>query len=340
VLIKGGAVLESLGKLRALALDKTGTITEGRPGVVETITLNSAAPADLLRIAAALEAHSEHPVAHAILRHAEQQGLSIPRAEQFQSITGRGVEGVVEGHHYFAGNHGLVEDMAVCSPETELRIQEIEQRALTAVVVGHRPHAGCRGEVLGVIGVGDTVRAQAPATMQRLRDAGIRRIIMLTGDNRATAQAIAAQVGIDEVMSELLPEEKLQRVQALLESEKHVGMVGDGVNDAPALAAASVGIAMGAAGTDAALESADVALMADDLGKLPEAIALGRRAERVIMANIAISILLKAVFLALAAMGIATMWMAVAADMGLTLLVVGNALRLLRSPQPPDPLPR
>jgi Zn2+/Cd2+-exporting ATPase len=334
VLIKGGAVLESLGKLTALALDKTGTITEGRPRVAETITLNGSAPAEVLRIAAALEARSEHPLANAILRHAEQQNLQVPDADQFQSITGRGIEGVVEGHHYFAGNHRLVEDMAVCSPETELRIHEIERRALTAVVVGHRPHADCKGHVLGVIGVGDTVRAQASATLQRLRDTGIRRIVMLTGDNRTTAEAIAAQVGIDEVMAELLPEEKLERVRELLRSEKNVGMVGDGVNDAPSLAAATVGIAMGVAGTDAALESADVALMADDLNKLPEAIALGRRAERVIITNIAVSIGLKVVFLGLAAAGIATMWMAVAADMGLTLLVIGNALRLLKSPSP------
>jgi Cd2+/Zn2+-exporting ATPase len=332
VLIKGGAVLESLGRLRALALDKTGTITEGHPRVSETVALNNTGPIELLRIAAALEAHSEHPVARAIIDHAERQGVRVPRAETFQSITGMGVEGEIAGHHYFAGNHRLVEEMAVCSPETERRIGEIEGRAQTAVVVGHRPHAGCKGEVLGVIGVGDTVRNHAIAAIQRLRHIGVHRIVMLTGDNRATAAAIAKQAGIEEVEAELLPEEKLRRIHALLESEKHVGMVGDGINDAPALTAASVGIAMGVAGTDAALETADVALMSDDLNKLSEAIALGRRAQRVIRGNIGFSILLKLVFLVLAAAGVATMWMAVAADMGLTLLVIANALRLLRAP--------
>jgi Cd2+/Zn2+-exporting ATPase len=180
--------------------------------------------------------------------------------------------------------------------------------------------------------VGDTVREHAADAVQRLRDMGIRRVVMLTGDNRATAEGIALQAGIDEVAAELLPDEKVDRIRSLIEIEEHVGMVGDGINDAPALAASSVGIAMGVAGTDAALETADVALMADDLRRLPEAIALGRRAERVIRANITFSILLKLVFLGLATVGMVTMWMAVAADMGLTLLVIANALRLLRTP--------
>lgn len=330
VLIKGGAILEALGKLRALAVDKTGTVTEGRPRVTEVIALNGTDPREVLRIAGALEAHSEHPLAQAILEHAKHQGIAVSRAETFQSITGKGAEGMISGHHYFVGNHRLVEDLAVCSAETERRIEEIQRRAQTAVVVGHRPHADCKGEVLGIIGVGDTIRPQAAKAIQALRRAGVRRIVMLTGDNRATAEAIAKQAGIEEVAAELLPGEKVERVRALLKEEQHVGMVGDGVNDAPALAAASVGIAMGVAGTDAALETADVALMADDLGKLPEAITLGQRAERTIQVNIALSLLLKVVFLGLAAVGIATMWMAVAADMGLTLVVIANALRLLK----------
>jgi len=332
ILVKGGAVLESLGRLRVIALDKTGTVTVGRPQVSETVSLNSVAPAELLRVAAALEAHSEHPIARAILQHAEGAGVRSARADTFQSITGRGVEGVIGDHHYFAGNHQLVEEMAVCSAETERRIEEIERRSLTAVVVGHRPHAHCKGEVLGVIAIGDTVRPQAASAMQKLRDTGVRRIVMLTGDNRATANAIAAQAGIAEVEAELLPEQKVERIRELMRSEKHVGMVGDGINDAPALATASVGISMGGAGTDAALEAADVVLMSDDLGKLSEAIALGRRAEGVIRANIAFSILLKLVFLGLAAAGVATMWMAVLADMGVTMLVIANALRMLRTP--------
>jgi Zn2+/Cd2+-exporting ATPase len=330
VLIKGGAVLESLGKLRALAVDKTGTITEGRPRVVEVMSLNDTAPDKILRVAAALEAHSEHPLAQAILEYAEQQGITPERAEKFQSMTGKGAEGLIDGHDYFVGNHRLVEELAVCSTETEQRIEEIERRAQTAVVVSHRPHADCKGEVLGVIAIGDTIRPQAAEAVRQLRTAGLQRVVMLTGDNRATAEAIAKQAGITEVIAELLPDEKVERVRELLASEHHVGMVGDGINDAPALAAASVGIAMGVAGTDAALETADVALMADDLGKLPEAITLGRQTERVIRFNIAFSILLKLVFLGLAAAGLATMWMAIAADMGASLAVIANGLRLLR----------
>ncbi|MCG3147756.1 MAG: Cadmium-transporting ATPase [Verrucomicrobiae bacterium] len=327
VLIKGGAVLESLGKLRALAVDKTGTITEGRPRVTDVVPLNQTDEQELLRVAAALEAHSEHPLAQAILAHAP----AAPRAENFQAVAGKGATGEIKGHEYFIGNHRLVEELAVCSPETERRIEEIERRAQTAVIVGHRPHADCRGEVLGVIAIGDTIRPQAAAAVQQLRRAGVQRVVMLTGDNRATAEAIAKQAGIIEVIAELLPDEKVERVRELLASEQHVGMVGDGINDAPALAAASVGIAMGVAGTDAALETADVALMADDLGKLPEAIALGRRTERIIRFNIAFAILIKLVFLALAATGKATMWMAIAADMGASLVVIINGLRLLAS---------
>jgi Cd2+/Zn2+-exporting ATPase len=331
VLIKGGVVLESLGKLRVIALDKTGTITEGTPRVTEMVVFDGAPPDRLLAVAAALETHSEHPLARAILEHAQREGTRVPVAHSFQALGGKGVQGVIDDHEYFLGNHRLVEEMAVCSPETERRIEAIEQRAQTAVVVGHRPHADCNGDVLGVIAVGDTVREQAAPALRRLREAGVKRLVMLTGDNRVTAEAIARQVGIDEVEAELLPEEKLRRVRELLQCGEHVGMVGDGVNDAPALAAASVGIAMGAAGTDAALETADVALMSDDLGRLPEAIKLGRRADRVIRANITVSLLLKLAFLILTASGFATMWMAVAADTGLTLLVIANALSLLRT---------
>lgn len=333
VLIKGGAVLEALGKLRALAVDKTGTITEGRPHVTEVVSLNNTPPAKILHIAAALEAHSEHPLAQAILDHGRQQGVTAPQSETFHAITGKGAAGLINGHDYFIGNHRLVEGLAVCSPATEERIEEIERRAQTAVVVGHRPHADCKGEVLGVIAVGDTIRPQAAAAIQQLRRNGIQRIVMLTGDNRATAEAVAQQVGITQVFAELLPEEKVERVRELLVSEQHVGMVGDGVNDAPALALASVGIAMGVAGTDAALETADVALMADDLGKLSGVIALGRRTEGIIKFNIAFAILIKLVFLGLAAGGRATMWMAIAADTGATLVVIANALRLVKQPQ-------
>lgn len=332
VLIKGGSVLEALGRLRALAVDKTGTITEGRPRVTDVITLDATTPADLLRVAAALESHSEHPLAQAIREYARAQGATTATAREFVSLPGRGAEAVIDGHHYFVGNHRLVEELAVCSPETERRIEEIERRAQTAVVVGHRPHTDCKGEVLGVIAVGDSVRPRAAASILQLRRVGVRRIVMLSGDNRVTAEAIASHVGITEVAAELLPEEKVERVRTLLKEEQHVGMLGDGVNDAPALAAASVGIAMGVAGTDVALEAADVALMADDLDKVSFAVALGRRTERIIRTNIAFSILLKVAFLGLAGAGMATLWMAVAADMGASLAVIANSLRLLQTP--------
>ena len=332
VLIKGGAYLEALGKLRVVAMDKTGTITEGRPRVADVVSLNATAPDEVLRIAAAIEAHSEHPLGRAIVEHARAQGVPVVGADAFQSYTGRGADGRVAGHAYFVGNHRLTEERAVCSPETERRIEIIERDGNTAVVVGHLPHDGCKGEVIGVIAVGDTIRPEAASVVRELHRVGVRRVVMLTGDNRITAEAIGRSAGIDEVVAELLPEEKVARIRALLESDGHVAMVGDGINDAPALAAAYVGIAMGAAGTDAALESADVALMADDLHQLPRVIQLGRRTERIIRANVAFSIVLKLAFLVLAATGMATMWMAIASDTGASLLVIANSLRLLRMP--------
>lgn len=330
VLIKGGAHLESLGKLTVLCLDKTGTITEGRPKVIDVLPLNTVNSESILRIATALEAHSEHPLAQAIIKHARNIGISCPIVESFRSITGKGVTGEIEGHEYFLGNHKLVEEMAVCSPEIEKILTEIEQQGLTAVAVGHRPHHDCPGELIGVISVGDAIRPQARSTVQKLRDIGIRKLVLLTGDNQVTAKKIAQDAGIDEIFAELMPEEKVAQVKRLMEDGHLVGMIGDGINDAPALATANVGIAMGAAGTDVALETADVALMADDLSKLPEAIAIGRLAERVIRQNITFAIGEKILFLALASVGLATLWMAIAADMGASLLVIANSLRILK----------
>ncbi len=238
--------------------------------------------------------------------------------------------GEIEGHEYFLGNHKMVEEMAVCSPRIEEILTGIEQRGLTAVAVGHRPHQNCPGDLIGVISVGDAIRPEVRSTVQRLRGEGIQRLVLLTGDNQVTAKKIAQEAGIDEVFAELLPEEKVAQVNRLMENHQHVGMIGDGINDAPALATADVGIAMGAAGTDVALETAAVALMADDLSKLPEAIAIGRQTERIIQQNLAFAIGEKVIFLGLAAAGMATLWMAIAADMGASLLVILNGLRLLK----------
>lgn len=331
VLIKGGAFLEAVGKLRALAVDKTGTITEGRPRVTQIIPFNSKSEAEILRVAAAIDVHSDHPMAQAVVAHAREQRIEFPRGDNYQARTGRGAEGELDGHHYFVGNHRFAHELAVCSEALEARLAEIEAQAQSVVVVGHKPHADCKGEVLGVLAVGDAVRPEAVEAIRALHAAGVRKVVMLSGDNQRTASAIARQVGIDEAHGDLLPEQKIERVRALKEEHQHVGMIGDGVNDAPAMAAASVGIAMGAAGTDTAIETADMALMQDDLGKVAEAIRLGRRTVRIIQANITFALGVKAIFLALALSGHTNLWLAILADTGATLVVIANALRLLKT---------
>lgn len=329
VLIKGGAVLESVGKLKALAVDKTGTITEGKPRVRKVIPVNSYNETEILRIAAAIDTHSEHPLAQAVVRYAMEKNIPFPRSEDYRASGGRGAEAVIDGHHYFVGNHRFTHEMAVCSPEIERQLALIEADAQSVVIVGHRPHADCTGEVLGILAVGDAIREHAPAAIAALHRMGIGRIVMLSGDNQRTASAIAAKAGIDEAHGDLLPDQKIERIKALLAECGTVGMIGDGVNDAPAMAAATVGIAMGQ-GTDTALETADMALMQDDLSQVAEAIHLGRRTVRVIQCNIAFALSLKAVFLVLALTGHTSLWLAIAADTGATLLVIANALRLLR----------
>ncbi|MEI9898129.1 MAG: heavy metal translocating P-type ATPase [Chthoniobacter sp.] len=332
VLIKGGAVLEAVGKLRALAVDKTGTITEGKPRVTKVIALNGKLETDILRIAAAIDTHSEHPLAQAVVAYANEKKVEFPRSGNYQAKNGRGAEGVIDGHPYFVGNHRFTHELAVCSPEIEQQLGEIEADAQSVVVVGHKPHADCQGEVLGILAVGDAMRANAPEAVAALHHAGITKIIMLSGDNQRTASAIAKKAGIDEAHGDLLPDQKIERVKALLATERYVGMIGDGVNDAPAMAAASVGIAMGGAGTDTAIETADMALMQDDLSEVAEAIALGRRTVGIIKFNIVFALALKAIFLMLALFGHASLWLAILADTGATLLVIANALRLLRPP--------
>jgi len=331
VLIKGGAFLESIGKLRALALDKTGTITEGRPRVLQVIALDGSSEDQILRIAAAIDTHSDHPLAQAVTAFAKERDVRFPRSGNYQSRTGRGAEAEIDGHKYFVGNHRFTHELAVCSTEIEAQLGEIESRGESVVVVGHQPHAGCKGEVLGILAVGDAIRANAAQAIREVHAAGVQRVVMLSGDNRRTADAIAKEAGIDEAHGDLLPDQKIEHVRQLLGQYRHVGMIGDGVNDAPAMAAASVGIAMGAAGTDTAIETADLALMQDDLSKVAEAIHLGRRTVRVIIFNISFALTIKAVFLVLALIGYTSLWLAIAADTGATLIVIANALRLLRT---------
>ncbi len=223
----------------------------------------------------------------------------------------------------------------MCSEATERTLEEIETQAQSVVVVGHKPHADCKGEVLGILAVGDPIRANAADAIRALHAAGLTKVVMLSGDNQRTASAIAQQAGIDEAHGDLMPNDKIERIKALLAEHKYVGMIGDGVNDAPALAAATVGIAMGAAGTDTAIETADIALMQDDLSQVAETIRLGRRTLRIIQFNIAFALAVKAIFLVLALLGYTSLWLAILADTGATLVVIANALRLLAIPRSP-----
>ncbi|MBL9219401.1 MAG: cadmium-translocating P-type ATPase [Opitutaceae bacterium] len=331
VLVKGGAHLEEIAKLKALAVDKTGTITEGKPKVQGVEVVGQVSEQDILRIAASIDAHSAHPLAKAVVQYAEEQKVAFNRAENYQNRSGRGAEGLLDGHAYFLGNHRFTHELGVCNENVESRLAAIEGRGHSVVVVGHRPHDGCKGEVLGIIAIGDTLRADAADSIRALHEAGVVSVMMLSGDNQRAVDFIAKQVGIDEPRGDLLPDDKVAAVKALREKHGVVGMVGDGVNDAPAMATANIGIAMGMAGTDAAIETADITLMKDDLGKIAETILLGRRTLGIIRFNITFALALKALFLVLTLMGHASLWLAIMADTGATLLVVANALRLLRA---------
>jgi Cd2+/Zn2+-exporting ATPase len=325
VLIKGGVHLERTGTVRCVAFDKTGTLTRGSPHVVEVIPLNETAIDEILEIAAGLEARSEHPIGRAILARAVESGIALPEAAEFQSIPGRGAEAVVGGQHALVGNHRLIEERGLCNAAIHSRLDALAASGRTAVLIA-RPE-----RPLGIIALADRSRESARDTIDMLRRQGVERVVMLTGDNHASAAVLARELGVDETYAELLPHDKVEAVHRLRAKHGTVAMVGDGVNDAPALAAADVGISMGAAGTDVALETADIALMADELLKIPFAIRLGRATLRNIQMNVALSLALKAVFLALAIMGSATLWMAVMADMGASLLVIANGMRLLRA---------
>ncbi|ABF12806.1 MULTISPECIES: heavy metal translocating P-type ATPase [Cupriavidus] len=322
ILIKGGVYLEEGRKLKWLALDKTGTITHGKPALTDFVVWGDANPATSRLLAASLAARSDHPVSLAVARAAEGEGLIPCDVADFAALPGRGVRGSVDDHSYHLGNHRLVEELGVCSPELESRLAALEAEGKTVVML-----VGPEG-VQALFAVADTVKENSRQAIADLHTLGVK-TMMLTGDNPHTATAIAGQVGIDRSRGNLLPEDKLREVEQLSTDGK-TGMVGDGINDAPALARADIGFAMGAAGTDTAIETADVALMDDDLRKLPTFVRLSRATASVLKQNIALALGIKAVFLVLTFTGQATMWMAVFADMGASLLVVGNGLRLLR----------
>jgi Cd2+/Zn2+-exporting ATPase len=324
VLIKGGVHLENAGRATVVAFDKTGTLTRGEPAVTNVSPFGGRSDEELLRIALGVERHSEHPLARAIVAEAGRRGIEAPSSTDFEALVGRGARASVGDEVVFIGNKRLAEDIGAASPTTTLALRRFEAEGKTAVLVA------TVGEVFGVIAIADQVRPEAAGALADLRRAGVRRTLMLTGDNAGTARAVAETLGVTEYRAGLLPDEKVRIVRELEASGERVAFVGDGVNDAPALAAATVGVAMGAAGTDVALETADIALMADDLSKLSVAMRLSRKTLRVIRQNVAFSILVKAVFLVLAVGGWATLWMAVAADMGASLVVVANGLRALR----------
>lgn len=324
VLIKGGARLEQLAAVRCVAFDKTGTLTKGRLHVADLVAFSGSTPERVVRAAAALESRSEHPVGQAIVRHAQAEGAALPSVDGFQAIPGQGAEGVVDGQAVVVGNRRLFEDRGLRSAEIDRVFEAFTTNGQSAVFVA------IAGVPAGALAVVDQPREAARESLDLLRAHGIRKIAMLTGDHAAAAAALAASLGIDDVRADLLPGDKADAVADLRRKYGLLAMVGDGVNDAPALATADVGIAMGVAGSAVALETADVALMADELPKITYAIRLSRATARNIRANIAFSLVLKAAFLVMAVMGVATLWMAVAADMGASLIVIANALRLLR----------
>jgi Cd2+/Zn2+-exporting ATPase len=328
VLIKGGAQLEAAGAVDTVLFDKTGTLTTGRPVVTDIVTLDGLPDHGVLRLAAGVERHSEHPVARAIVHAARQRGLDLPEPEAFVALPGRGARALVEGRTLYIGNRRICEELGTCQDAVHRVIETLERTGRTAVLLTTEARA------LGVVAIADQPRPGARQSVAALRAAGIARIVMATGDNAAVAHAVAAQLGIEEVRAGLLPAEKHRAVTELRATGARVAVVGDGVNDAPALAAANVGIAMGAAGTHVALETADIVLMGDDLGQVAATIRRSRRTVRIIKQNIAFSIGLKAVFLALALVGQATLWMAVAADMGASLVVIANGLRAMREDGP------
>ncbi|HEX7140669.1 MAG TPA: heavy metal translocating P-type ATPase [Vicinamibacterales bacterium] len=325
VLIKGGAYLERTGRIRCVAFDKTGTLTRGTPQVVDVVALNGAADKVVVGLAASVERRSTHPIARAIVDHAEASHVSALPAVNVLALAGRGAEGDVAGARVVLGNHRLFEERSLCSPVMHPYLDRLAADGRTAVLVARN------GEAIGIIALADRPREASRDTVDLLRRQGVESVVMLTGDNRSTANVIASALGVDEVRADLLPEDKVTAIEDLKRRYGSVAMVGDGVNDAPALATADIGIVMGAAGSDAALETADVALMADELLKIPYAFRLSRKTLRNIQANLAISVVMKAAFVVAAVAGVATLWMAVVADTGASVIVIANALRLLRA---------
>lgn len=323
VLIKGGAFLEVTGRISAIAFDKTGTLTEGRPKVAAVI-VSGATEEELLSIAYALEQYAAHPIARAVVDYAVGKGISPRPGDRPRNLVGRGVSGYLDGREHYAGNLRLFEELNTPLGDIESRIRSLQQEGYSIVLIG------TQDRILGVLAVADTVRESSVTALRDLRRAGMQHIVMLTGDNEGTAQRVAAHTGVSRYMAELLPEHKMAAVKQLQDEGHLVAMVGDGINDAPALATADVGIAMGGAGTDTAMETADIVLMADNLEKLPYTVNLSRQAIRIIKQNIGFSLLIKAAALLLIFPDLLTLWMAVISDTGAAVIVILNSMRLLK----------
>jgi len=324
VLVKGGIYIEAPASLKAIAFDKTGTLTQGKPVVTDIFPFNNHTSEELLSRAAALETRSNHPLATAIVQYVKNQGIDISSADDVTVLPGKGVVGKFNNSTFWLGSRRYLLERSQETPEISDKAQALEQTGKTVIAVGNERH------VCGLIALADQPRPEIKSSLKALKKTGIQHLAMLTGDNQTTAENIAKQIGIDEVYAELLPADKVEIVSRLVDKYKKVAMVGDGINDAPALGRASLGLAMGVMGSDAAIETADIALMSDDLSKLPWLINHSKRTLRIIRQNIFFALSLKAAFAVLAFLGLATLWAAIAADMGASFLVVANGLRLLK----------
>ena len=324
VLVKGGVHLERLARVRVVAFDKTGTMTTGRLTLDAVHAVAGYSPEDVLRLAGSVESQSEHPIAAAILNAAQARGIGLQRVENVRALPGLGVEGDLAEGRVVCGTPRLFNERGGITPAVSALAEDVVKRGMSPVIVAHN------GTIVGVLGVTDRPKADAAQVVSDLRATGVARVALITGDHDAAARATGSQVGVDDVRSGQLPQDKVTAIESLRHAHGAVAMVGDGVNDAPALAAADVGIVMGAMGSDAALETADIALMTDELPKVPYVIRLSHATLANIRVNVAISLALKAAFVFLAVAGVATLWMAVLADTGASALVVANAVRLRR----------
>lgn len=329
VLVKGGIHLEMLGRINAIALDKTGTITEGKPEVTGIEVYGNKNKEELLEIISSLESHSTHPFAHAIIKYASEHSIQGKEVSDFKNIPGKGIEASLEGQTYFAGNLKYLQDQNLLNDKLQSELNSSSNPA-SIVIIGTKSQSNSKGNVLGWVTLGDQVRKDAKQSLMDLKKAGIKELVILSGDNQKITGSISQSVNADRALGDLLPEDKLKEIEALIFKHRYVAMIGDGVNDAPAMAKSSLGIAMGGIGSGTAIETADVTLMTDDLKQITVAIKAGRRTLHIIKFNIVFAIITKLIFLVLTFIGYSNLWMAIIADTGATLIVVLNSLRLLK----------